>query len=91
MAPRTLARMVCPRQQTATTAPTLYNYNTHTLNPTALIVLYHWIGRPIFNNILGPGDELVIARTGNCTCPVVMIERYMNRTGLSWDVQRYLF
>ena len=91
MAPRTLARMPCPRQQTATTAPTLYSYNTHTPNPNVNIVLYHWTGWPIFNNILGPGNELIIARTGNRTCPVVMIERYMNRTGTSWDDQRYLF
>ena len=40
---------------------------------------------------LRQGDELVIARTGNPTCPVAMLERYMNRTGMSWEEQRYLF
>ena len=40
---------------------------------------------------LRQGDELVIARTGNLTCPVAMLERYMNRTGMSLDDQRYLF
>ena len=29
-------------------------------------------------------DELVIARTGNHTWPVSMMERYMNRKGMSW-------
>ena len=37
------------------------------------------------------GDELVIARTGNCTCPVAMLERYMRRTSMCWNDQRYLF
>ena len=36
---------------------------------------------------LRKGDELVIARTGNHTWPVSMMERYMNRTGMSWDNQ----
>ena len=40
---------------------------------------------------LRQGDELVIARTGNRTCPVAMIERYMNMKGMSWDNQRYPF
>ena len=40
---------------------------------------------------LRQGDELVIARTGNCTCPVTMLERYMNKTGMSQDDRRYLF
>ena len=40
---------------------------------------------------LRQGDELVIARTGNPTCPVAMLEIYMNRTGMSWEEQRYLF
>ena len=40
---------------------------------------------------LRQGDELVIARTGNLTCPVAMLERYMDRTGMSLDDQRYLF
>ena len=40
---------------------------------------------------LRQGDELVIARTGNLTCPVAILERYMNRTGMSLDDQRYLF
>ena len=40
---------------------------------------------------LRQGDELVIARTANCTCPVAMLERYMSRTSMSQDDQRYLF
>ena len=28
-------------------------------------------------------DELVIARTANCTCPAAMLERYMSRTRMS--------
>ena len=40
---------------------------------------------------LRQGDELVIARTANCTCPVSMLERYMRRTRMSQDDQRYLF
>ena len=40
---------------------------------------------------LRQGDELVMARTGNLTCPVAMLERYMDRTGMSLDDQRYLF
>ena len=38
---------------------------------------------------LREGDELVIARTGNRTCPVAMLERYMG--SISQDDQRYLF
>ena len=40
---------------------------------------------------LRQGDELVIARTGNLTCPVAMMEKYMGRTGMALDDQRYLF
>ena len=40
---------------------------------------------------LGEEDELVIARTGNHICHIAMTERYMNRTGMSWNDQRYLF
>ena len=40
---------------------------------------------------LRQGDKLVITRTGNRTCPVIMVERYMNRTGMRQDDQRYLF
>ena len=32
--------------------------------------------------------ELVIARTGNPTCPVAVLERYMNRAGMSWEEHR---
>ena len=40
---------------------------------------------------LRQGDELVIARTGNFTCPVAMLEKYMDRTGMSLDDQTCLF
>ena len=40
---------------------------------------------------LRQGDELVIARTGKHTCPVAMMERYMNKTGMTLNDQRYLF
>jgi len=40
---------------------------------------------------LRQGDELVITRTENCTCPVTMLERYMNKTGMNQDDQKYLF
>ena len=35
---------------TENTAPTPYNYNIHTLNPTAHIVLCHHTGSSVFNN-----------------------------------------
>ena len=40
---------------------------------------------------LRQGDELIIARTGGCTCPVAMLESYMQRTGMDWEDQRFLF
>lgn len=40
---------------------------------------------------LRKGEELVIAKTGNITCPVSMLELYMRRTHTSWEDQRFLF
>ena len=40
---------------------------------------------------LRQGNEVLLARTNNCTCPVAMLERYMQRTGMSLDDQRSLF
>lgn len=40
---------------------------------------------------LRKGDELIIARTRNTTCPVVMLELYMRRTRMAWEDQRFLF
>ena len=40
---------------------------------------------------LRQGDELLIARTGNRTCPVAMLERYMHRIAMAPDDQRFLF
>ena len=40
---------------------------------------------------LRKGDEVVIARTGNPTCPVTTLERYMRKTGMQWEDQRFLF
>ena len=40
---------------------------------------------------LRQGDELVIVRTGNFTCPVAILERYMKRTGMCWQDQLCLF
>ena len=40
---------------------------------------------------LRQGDELVVARTGSHTCPVAMLERYMLRTGMSREDDRFLF
>ena len=37
------------------------------------------------------GDEVLVARINNRTCPVAMLERYMHRRSMSQDVQRYLF
>ena len=34
------------------------------------------------NDHLRQGDEVLIARTGSSTCPVAMLERYMERTGI---------
>ena len=36
---------------------------------------------------LKQGNELVTARTGNFTCPVVMLKKYMDRTGMSLNDQ----
>ena len=35
---------------------------------------------------LWKGDEVAIAQIGNITCPVAMLEKYMTRTGMAWDV-----
>ena len=40
---------------------------------------------------LRKGDELVIARTGNSTCPVAMLESYLTETSTSLSDQRRLF
>ena len=40
---------------------------------------------------LSKGDEVVIARTDNPTCPVAMLEKYMGKTGMHWQDQRFLF
>ena len=37
------------------------------------------------------GDVLVIARTGNATCPGAMLELYMRRAHTSWNDKRFLF
>ena len=37
------------------------------------------------------GDEVLVARTANRTCPVAMIEHYMKTTGMSWEDERFLF
>ena len=40
---------------------------------------------------LRKGDEVAIARTGNLTCPVAMLEAYMARSGTTWNDRRFLF
>ena len=40
---------------------------------------------------LRKGDELVIARTHNKTCPVAMLESYLSETGTLLSDQRWLF
>ena len=40
---------------------------------------------------LRKGDELMIARTRNATCPVAMLELYMRQTHTAWDDQQFLF
>ena len=40
-------------------------------------------------NQLRHGDEVLVARTNNRTCPVAMLECYMHRTSMSQDDQRY--
>ena len=37
------------------------------------------------------GDEVAIAQTGNITCPVAMLEKYMTRTSMTWNEERLLF
>ena len=37
------------------------------------------------------GDEILIARTANKTCPVAMLERYMRVTNMSLEDERFLF
>lgn len=37
------------------------------------------------------GDELLVARTNNLTCPVAMLERYMCRTDITCDDERFIF
>ena len=37
------------------------------------------------------GDEILVARTTNSTCPMAILERYMEMTGMSWEDQRFLF
>ena len=40
---------------------------------------------------LQQGDEILIARSGSSTCPVTILERYMDRTGMSWEDQQFIF
>ena len=40
---------------------------------------------------LRQGDELVIVRTGNRTCPIAILEKYMERMGMCWQDQLCLF
>ena len=37
------------------------------------------------------GDKVLVARTANRTCPVAVLERYMQVIGMSWDDERFLF
>lgn len=37
------------------------------------------------------GDEVLVSRTMSKTCPVAMLESYMERTGMSWSDSRFLF
>ena len=37
------------------------------------------------------GDEILIARTANKTCPVAMLERYMRVTNMSLEDEHFLF
>ena len=37
------------------------------------------------------GDELLVARTNTPTCPVTMLERFMCRTGMASNDERFLF
>ena len=40
---------------------------------------------------LRKGDEVMVARTGDLTCPVAMLEKYLQRTGMTLQDQAYLF
>ena len=40
---------------------------------------------------LRQGDELVISRTGDSTCPVAMLEAYLARTGTQLPDHRFMF
>ena len=40
---------------------------------------------------LRQGNKLVIARTGNSTCPVAMLETYLAKTGTQLSDHRFLF
>ena len=40
---------------------------------------------------LRQGSELLIARTKSITCPVAMLERYMERTSTKWNDECFLF
>ena len=40
---------------------------------------------------LQKGDEVVIARSGNATCPVVMLKWYMMLTGMQAQERELLF
>ena len=37
------------------------------------------------------GDDILVARTRNTTCPVAMMEHYMQVTCMSWEDQCFLF
>ena len=43
------------------------------------------------NDQLRQGDEVLIARTRSSTCPVAMLEHYMERTGIRCNDQCFLF
>ena len=40
---------------------------------------------------LWQGDKILIARSGSSTCPVTILERYTDRTGMSWEDQQFIF
>ena len=40
---------------------------------------------------LQQGDEVLVSRTMSKTCPVAMLESYMERTGMAWSDCRFLF
>jgi len=43
------------------------------------------------NDQLRQGDEVLIARIGTRTCPIAMLERYMERTGIKQNDKCFLF